>query len=72
MSCREVAKQLGIRNKTQVVVWENRHKTGQPFVQETIRKGWPKSKFTSVEEEMAYLKAEIEYLKKWYPNLHGE
>lgn len=72
MSYREVAKQLGIRNKTQVVVWVNRHKTGQPLVQETIRKGRPKSKFTSVEEEMAYLRAEIEYLKKRYPNLHGE
>ncbi|MCM3340618.1 IS3 family transposase [Paenibacillus sp. MER TA 81-3] len=49
MSYREEAKQLGIRNKTQVVVWVNRHKTGQPFKQETIRKGRPKSKFTSVE-----------------------
>ncbi|OMF04285.1 transposase, partial [Paenibacillus amylolyticus] len=26
----------------------------------------------SMEEEMAYLRAEIEYLKKQYPNLHKE
>jgi hypothetical protein len=25
-----------------------------------------------MEEEMAYLRAEIEYLKKQYPNLHKE
>ncbi len=28
--------------------------------------------FKSVEEERDYLKAQVEYLKKRYPNLHGE
>ncbi|WP_373426109.1 IS3 family transposase [Paenibacillus radicibacter] len=64
MSYREVAKQLGIRNKTQVEVWMKRYRKGQPLEQEAFRKGRPKSKFASVEEEMAYLKAEIEYFKK--------
>ena len=41
-------------------------------MQEALRKGKPKTKFDSVEEEIAYLRAEIEYLKKRYPNLHGE
>ncbi|GAK41402.1 transposase [Paenibacillus sp. TCA20] len=72
ISYREVARQLGIRNKSQVVVWVKRYREGQPFKQEAPRKGRPKTKFTSVEEEMAYLRAEIEYLKKRYPNLHGE
>ncbi len=72
MSYREVAKQLGIRNKTQVEVWLKRYQEGQPFEQKAFRKGRPKIKFASVEEEMAYLRAEIEYLKKRYPNLHGE
>ncbi|WDH85107.1 IS3 family transposase [Paenibacillus urinalis] len=64
ISYREVARQLGIRNKSQVVVWVKRYREGQPFKQEAPRKGRPKTKFTSVEEEMAYLRAEIEYLKK--------
>ncbi|WP_317980299.1 IS3 family transposase [Paenibacillus glycanilyticus] len=64
LAYREVAKRLGIQNKTQVEVWVKRHRAGQPFVQEATRKGKPKTKFSSVEEEMAYLRAEIEYLKK--------
>lgn len=72
MAYREVAKRLGIQNKTQVEVWVKRHREGQPFVQEALRKGKPKTKFGSVEEELEYLRAEIEYLKKRYPNLHGE
>lgn len=72
MAYREVAKRLGIRNKSQVEVWVKRHREGQPFKSEVLRKGRPKNKFASMEEEMAYLRAEIEYLKKRYPNLHGE
>lgn len=72
ISYREVARQLGIRNKSQVEVCVKRYRKGQPFQQEAPRKGRPQTKFTSLEEEMAYLRAEIEYLKKRYPNLHGE
>lgn len=70
-SYREVAKHLGIRSKTQVEVWVRKYQEGQLFEQAT-RKGRPKTKFANIEEEMAYLRAEIEYLKKRYPNLHGE
>lgn len=31
-----------------------------------------KKHFSSVEEENSYLKAQVEYLKKLKPNLHGE
>jgi transposase len=72
VSYRDIAQRLGIRNKTQVEVWVKRFREGQPFQQNAARKGRPKSKFASVEEEIAYLRAEIEYLKKRYPNLHGE
>jgi len=72
ISYREVARQLGIRSKTQVEDWVKRYVEGKEFKQEAFRKGQPKKKFTSIEEEMSYLRAEIEYLKKRYPNLHGE
>jgi hypothetical protein len=35
-------------------------------------KGRPRTKFKSVEEERDYLKAQVEYLKKQYPNLVKE
>jgi len=72
ISYREVARQLGIRTKTQVEDWVKRYVEGKGFKQEAFRKGQPKKFFTSIEEEMSYLRAEIEYLKKRYPNLHGE
>ncbi|MGO4791012.1 IS3 family transposase [Paenibacillus sp. 2KB_20] len=64
MSYREVARRLGIRNKTQVEVWVKWHQEGRALEQEAFHKGRPKTTFTSLEEEMAYLKAEIAYLKK--------
>lgn len=72
MSLREVAKQLDIRSKTQVENWIKKHRAGEMLEASGVRRGRPKTKFASMEEEMAYLKAEIEYLKKQYPNLHGE
>ncbi|MFC7679626.1 transposase [Paenibacillus sp. GCM10028914] len=72
MSIREVAKRLDIRNKSQVQSWAAKYKTEGILEPTTSRRGRPKTKFASVEEEMAYLRAEIEYLKKQYPNLHKE
>lgn len=72
MSLREVAKQLGVRSKTQVLNWVKDYQSGVDIESQALRKGRPKAKFASIEEEMAYLKAENEYLKKLYPNLHGE
>ena len=34
--------------------------------------GSSKTNFKSIEEERDYYKAQVEYLKKRYPNLHGE
>jgi transposase len=33
---------------------------------------WNRKNFSSVEEENAYLKAQVDYLKKRNPNLHGK
>jgi transposase len=49
-----------------------KYPNGEVLEKTEIRQGRPKTKFASMEEEMAYLKAEIAYLKKQYPNLHGE
>lgn len=67
-----VARELSIKNKTQVQRWvtmykekgekafdtENRGKSKGP------RKGRPKTNFNSVEEELKYLRMENEFLKK--------
>lgn len=72
MSIREVAKRLDIRNKSQVQTWAAKYRSGETLEKADQRRGRPKTKFSSLEEEMAYLRAEIEYLKKQYPNLHKE
>ncbi|WP_274651344.1 transposase [Paenibacillus humicola] len=76
VSSREVAKQLNIRSKCQVLDWVKKSQNGVSLEdgrgQNTFRKGRPKTRFASLEEELVYLKAENEYLKKQYPNLHKE
>ncbi|MFI8716164.1 transposase [Brevibacillus brevis] len=74
-----IAAQLGVRSKTQVQDWiKKHHQREQGELKEyqrgktAWRKGRPKTKFSSIEEELAYIKAENDYLKKRYPNLHGE
>ncbi len=72
MSIREVAKHLDIQNKSQVQVWAAKTKQGISLEPAASKRGRLRTKFSSMEEEMAYLRAEIEYLKKQYPNLHKE
>lgn len=76
ISFREVARRLGIPEKRQVLDWVNKVRNGQALIASRVntscRKGCPKTKFASLEEELAYVKAENEYLKKQYPNLNGE
>ncbi|WP_367949352.1 IS3 family transposase [Paenibacillus sp. AK121] len=67
MSIREVTKQLDIRNKSQVQSWVTKYRAGENFQPTTTRQGRPKTKFSSMEEEMAYLRVEIEYFKKAVP-----
>lgn len=76
---RTVAKILGIKSKTQIIDWVKRARNNKSLDDlrgtgnaTDWRKGRPKTKFTSVEEELTYVKAERDYLKKRYPNLHEE
>jgi transposase len=77
-----VSEELGLRSPTQLKKWVMKFNQGESF--EDLRgraggntdsnplKGRPKTNFKSIQEERDYYKAQIEYLKKRYPNLHGE
>ncbi|AKG33301.1 helix-turn-helix domain-containing protein [Paenibacillus durus] len=71
-----VSARLGIRSKTQLQEWVKKYKTGEAY--DTRKgltnplKGRQRTKFASVEEERDYLKAQVDYLKKRYPNLVRE
>ena len=74
MSAISVARALDIKNKTQVQRWVDlfNSKGKSAFDEETRgkakgpKKGRPKTKFNSVEEELNYLRMENEFLKKLY------
>jgi transposase len=65
-----IMEKLGIKSKTQIADWVTKHQNGETF--EDYRGRWTKKHFSSVEEENEHLKAQVEYLKKLNPNLHGE
>ncbi len=75
-SYKVMADELGIRNCTQLKVWVKKWKNGQAFDERSgisnPLNGRPRTKFKSVEEERDYLKAQVLYLKKQYPNLVKE
>ena len=77
VSYQAVADQMGIRSNTQVKRWVKKYREGLTFEDgrgkaSRPNKGRPKTRFASIEEELAYVKAERDYLKKQYPNLHPE
>lgn len=73
-----LADELGLRSSTQLKEWVKKWKNEQPFNNRGGKdipnplKGRPRTKFKSVEEERDYLRAQVEYLKKQYPNLIKE
>ncbi len=75
-SYKSLAEELGIRNCSQLKVWVHKWKNRKPFDERngspSPLKGRPRTKFKSVEEERDYLRAQVEYLKKQYPNLVKE
>jgi transposase len=75
-SYKALAEELGIRNCSQLKVWVKKWKNRDSFDQRKESsnpfKGRPRTKFKSVEDERDYLKAQVEYLKKQYPNLVKE
>ena len=72
LSSYQVATKLNIKSKTQVINWVKQfQKNGESsFDMETRgratgeKKGRPKTKFNSLEEEVEYLRMEVEFLKK--------
>ncbi|WP_103106485.1 IS3 family transposase [Brevibacillus reuszeri] len=72
MGYEAIAKELGIPSKTQVRQWVRKKNSGESFVDQRGRNrssdtpfvGRPRTKFTTVEEERDYLKAQVEYPKK--------
>lgn len=71
-----LSEELGIRNRTQLKVWVKKWKNKEPFDERSgvsnPLKGRPRTNFSSVEEERDYLRAQVAYLKKQYPNLVKE
>jgi transposase len=65
-----IQERLGIKKNSSILEWIRKFQAGESF--EDYRGRWTKKHFSSVEEENAYLKAQVEYLKKLNPNLHGE
>jgi transposase len=70
---------LGLRSSTQLKNWVKKFEEGKKLADQRGSltsdnpfKGRQKIKFQSVEEERDYYKAQVDYLKKQYPNLHGE
>jgi transposase len=77
-SYQTLAGELGMRSCTQLKVWVRKWKEGESFdtrggsgISNPL-KGRPRTNFTSVEEERDYLKVQVDYLKKQYPNLTKE
>ena len=72
LSYHQVALKLNIKSKTQVLNWvkQFQEKGAASFDIETRgratggKKGRPKTKFNSLEEEVEYLRMEVEFLKK--------
>jgi transposase-like protein len=75
-SYKAVAEQLKIRNCSQLKEWVKKGQNGDSFDKRKSEmnplKGRPKTTFTSIEEDRDYLKAQVDYLKKRYPNLIKE
>lgn len=75
-SYKVVAGQLEIRSCTQLKVWVKKFSAGEAFDtrkgSSSPYKGRPRTIFGSIEEERDYLKAQVDYLKKRYPNLGKE
>ena len=78
-SYQTLSKELGLRSPTQLKTWVRKFEEGNQLSDQRGKpstdnplKGRPKTKFKNVEEERDYYKAQVDYLKKQYPNLHGE
>lgn len=81
LSYRAVADQMGVSDTRQIRNWVKKYRNHETLENQTGKsktvslnpfKGRQRIHFSNIEEERDYLKAQVEYLKKQYPNLHGE
>ena len=74
-SYRQLCEELGIKDKKTLRQWVAKINSGESLEdgrgKSSKHRGRPKTKFTSVEEELAYVKAERDYLKKLYRSRFG-
>ncbi|GGA43248.1 hypothetical protein GCM10007416_15390 [Kroppenstedtia guangzhouensis] len=70
LSYRSICEHLEIRCKSQVRDWVQRHQKGESL--KDHRGLWNRKHSDSLEGENAYLKAQVDFLKKRHPNLLGE
>lgn len=71
-SLSDIVKSMGLKSDSQVSVWTKKYLSQGESAFDidlrgkcaTIKKGRPKTKFSSLEEELKYLRVEVEYLKK--------
>ncbi|WP_429898917.1 IS3 family transposase [Gottfriedia sp. S16(2024)] len=61
-SYRMLREKFGIKSDSQIAQWVRKVKNGETF--DDQRGIWSKKNFTSIEEEVNYLKAQVEYFKK--------
>ncbi|MGE7782198.1 IS3 family transposase [Peribacillus sp. NPDC097264] len=61
-SYRRLRERFGIKSDAQIANWVKKVQNNEPF--EDQRGVWNRKNFTSVEEENAYLKAQVDYFKK--------
>ncbi len=72
----ELSEQLELKSKTQLQKWVAAVRRGDSL-EDTRgknaerRKGRPRTTFSSVEEKLAYVEAELEYVKKLYCSRFG-
>jgi len=75
-SYRQLCQELGIKDKRQLRNWVAKVERGESLEDrrgkhESPHRGRPRTKFASPEEELEYIKAERDYLKKLYRSRFG-
>ena len=73
---KSLTKRLGLKSKTQLRDWVAKFRRGESLEEGRGKKsgsprGRPRTEFASLEEELAYVKAERDYLKKLYRSRFG-
>lgn len=72
-SYRALTTRLGLKDKRQLRNWVAKFRAGESL--EDNRRGGlgrPRTRFSSIEEELAHVKAERDYLKKLYRSRFGK